>query len=157
MRKKLKKGKNLLVLSKSLLVTTARTWDSLKFSASQKVFNMSKFWLFWVKDFWIWEWNSFMRKWQHIKLSDRVSLFSQWDFFLHWNSLITNTTLLRQLQPKYAYSLFANKKGVYLLNAGIKAYLFYGEKIQCNTGASIVSSWKPMYTSVLNMTKVYKV
>ena len=28
---------------------------------------------------------------------------------------------------------------VYLLNASIKAYLLYGEKIQCNTGANIVS------------------
>ena len=34
------------------------------------------------------------------------------------------------------------KKKVYLLNAGIKAYLFYGEKISCNTGKSIIALWK---------------
>ena len=33
------------------------------------------------------------------------------------------------------------KKG-YLLNVGIKAYLFYGEKISCNTGKSIIALWK---------------
>ena len=49
--KKLKTGKNLLVLSKSLLVTVARTWDSLRFSMSRKVFNTSKFWLILSKNF----------------------------------------------------------------------------------------------------------
>ena len=51
MRKKLKTGKNLLVLSKSLLVTIAKTWDSLRFSVSHKVFNTSKFWLILSKNF----------------------------------------------------------------------------------------------------------
>ena len=50
-KKNLKTGKNLLVLSKSLLVTIARTWDSLRFSVSQKVFNTSKFWLILSKNF----------------------------------------------------------------------------------------------------------
>ena len=50
-KKNLKTGKNLLVLSKSFLVTIARTWDSLRFSVSQKVFNMSKFWLILSKNF----------------------------------------------------------------------------------------------------------
>ena len=31
---------------------------------------------------------------------------------------------------------------MYLLNVGIKVYLFHGEKIQCNAETSIVSSWK---------------
>ena len=31
---------------------------------------------------------------------------------------------------------------LYILNAGLKAYLFYVEKKQCNTGTRIVSSWK---------------
>ena len=44
-KKNLSTGKNLLVLSKSFLVTIARTWDSLRFSVSQKVFNASTFWL----------------------------------------------------------------------------------------------------------------
>ena len=47
---------------------------------------------FWVKTFLIWEWDSFMRKWKHIKLSYRESLFSQWECFLYWNSHITNTS-----------------------------------------------------------------
>ena len=34
------------------------------------------------------------------------------------------------------------EKRVYLLNVIIKAYLFYGEKIECNTGTSIVFSLK---------------
>ena len=50
-KKKLKTGKNLLVLSKRLLVTIARTSDSLRFSVSQKVFNTSKFWLVLSKNF----------------------------------------------------------------------------------------------------------
>ena len=51
MRKKLKTGKKLLALSESLLVTIARTWDSLRFSVSQKVFNSTKFWLILSKNF----------------------------------------------------------------------------------------------------------
>ena len=50
MRKK-KLGKNLLVLSKDLLVIITRTWDSLRLSVSQKVFNTSKFWLILIKNF----------------------------------------------------------------------------------------------------------
>ena len=50
-KKKLKTGKNLLVLSKDLLVIIARTCDSLRFSVSQKVFNTSKFWLILIKNF----------------------------------------------------------------------------------------------------------
>ena len=50
-KNKLKTGKNLLVLSKSLLVTIAKTWNSLRFSVSQKVFNTSKFWLILSKNF----------------------------------------------------------------------------------------------------------
>ena len=34
------------------------------------------------------------------------------------------------------------RKRVYLLNVGIKTYLFYGKKIQCNNGMSIVYSGK---------------
>ena len=49
--KKLKIGKNLLVLGKSLLVTIAGTWDSLRFSVIPKVFNASKFWLILSKSF----------------------------------------------------------------------------------------------------------
>ena len=49
--KKLKTGKNLHVLSKSLLVTVARTWDSLRFSMSRKVFNTGKFWLILSKNY----------------------------------------------------------------------------------------------------------
>ena len=44
-KKKLKTGKNLLVLSESLLVTIARIWDSLRVSMSQQVFNTAKSWL----------------------------------------------------------------------------------------------------------------
>lgn len=33
-----------------------------------------------------------MRKWQHIKLSYRESLFCQWGLFLHWNRFIVNTS-----------------------------------------------------------------
>ena len=74
--KKLKTGKNLLVLSKGLLATTARTWDSLRFWVSPKHSMRINFDSFWVKTFLIWGWNSFMREWQH--LSHRESLFSQW-------------------------------------------------------------------------------
>ena len=49
--KKLKIGKNLLVLCKSLLVTIAGTWDSLRFSVIPKVFHASKFWLILSKNF----------------------------------------------------------------------------------------------------------
>ena len=48
-KKNLKTGKNLLVLSKTLLVT--RIWDLLRFSMSQKVFSTSKFWLILSKNF----------------------------------------------------------------------------------------------------------
>ena len=41
-KKKLKTGKNLLVLSKSFLVTVARTCDSLRLSVSQKVFSIHR-------------------------------------------------------------------------------------------------------------------
>ena len=41
----LKTGKNLLALSKTLFVTIARIWDSLRFSVSQKVFDTRKSWL----------------------------------------------------------------------------------------------------------------
>ena len=44
-KKKLKTGKNLLVLSESLLVTIARIWDSVRVSMSQQVFNTGKSWL----------------------------------------------------------------------------------------------------------------
>ena len=73
-----------------MLVTTERTWGSLRFAVSHEVFNTSKFWLIFSKNFL--EWNSFMRKWQHIKLSYRESLFCQWGLFLHWNRFIVNTS-----------------------------------------------------------------
>ena len=41
----LKTGKNVLALSKTLFVTIARIWDSLRFSVSQKVFDTRKSWL----------------------------------------------------------------------------------------------------------------
>ena len=50
-KKTLKIGKNLLVFSKSLLVTVARTWDSLRLSMSQKVFSTSTLWLILSKNF----------------------------------------------------------------------------------------------------------
>ena len=50
-KKKLKAGKNLLFLSKSLLVTIARTRDSVRFSVNQKAFNTSNFWLILSKNF----------------------------------------------------------------------------------------------------------
>ena len=49
MRKKT--SKNLLVFSKILLVTITKTWDSLRFSANQKVFNASKIRLILAKIF----------------------------------------------------------------------------------------------------------
>ena len=73
----LKIDKNLLGLSKSLFVTIAKISDSPRSSVSQKVFSTSKFCIILSKTFLIWEWNSFMRKWQYIKLSHRESLFSQ--------------------------------------------------------------------------------
>ena len=50
-KKNLKTGKNLLVLSKSLLVTTERTWYLMRFSVSHEAFNTSKFGLILSKDF----------------------------------------------------------------------------------------------------------
>ena len=80
MRKKtLKIGKNLLVFSKSLLVTIARTWHSLRFSVSQKVFNTSKLWVIFSKAF-LWFGNG-IRFWENhnIKncLTEKVYFFNE--------------------------------------------------------------------------------
>ena len=92
MRKKLKTGKNLLIVSKSSLVTIVRTWGLLKFSVSEKLFNASKFWLILSKS--IFDFRNGIHLWENnnIRLSHRESLLSQLYFFLNWNSLITNTT-----------------------------------------------------------------
>ena len=60
------------------------------------------------------------------------SIFLAWVY--SWNVLIFKATFSLNI-----LSLYANKKRIYLPNVGIKAYLLYSEKIQCNTGTSIVS------------------
>ena len=49
--KKIIAGKNLLIVSKCLLVTIVRTWGLMRFSVSEKIFNASKFWLILSKNF----------------------------------------------------------------------------------------------------------
>ena len=51
MRKKPQNRQEFICLSKRLLITIARSWDSRRFSVSQKVFNTSKFWLILSKNF----------------------------------------------------------------------------------------------------------
>ena len=57
--------------------------------------------------------------------------------FLQPGDMLRCACFLGNFLPQWTYSLYVKKK-----TADIKANLFYGEKIQCNTGASMVSSWK---------------
>ena len=93
MKKKLKTIKNLLPLSKSLLVPIARTWDSLRSSVSQNVFNTSKFWLILSENFFDVGMEFVYEKMTAYKLvSLRKSIFSIRIFSTLYNSYITNIT-----------------------------------------------------------------
>ena len=96
---------------------------------SQKVFNTSKFWLILSKNFLDLGIEFVYEKMTTYKVvSPRKSLFSMRTF-----------STLKQFLQQTLHTLFY-KHQINLLNAGIKAHLFYGEKKQCNTGKSIISS-----------------
>ena len=88
--KKFKTCKNLLVLSKKLLATIQEPETHWDFLWVKKYSIRVNFGSFWVKLSWFGNRNRFMRKWKHIKLSHRESLFPQLELFLYWNILITN-------------------------------------------------------------------
>ena len=71
--------------------------------------------------------------------------------FLQPGDMLRCACFLGNFLPQWTYSLYVKKK-----NADIKANLFYGEKYNVILERVWYLHENPMYISVLNMIKVYK-
>ena len=109
-KNQLKTVKNLLLLSKSLLVTIARTWDSLRSSVSQNVSNTSKFWLILSKNIFDVGMEFVYEKMTAYKLvSLRKSIFLIRIYSTFYNSYITYITYYMHFFITIKYIRFSFK------------------------------------------------